>query len=466
MKFMTMPLRTEILKYFLSTLLILTVSVQLALAQEEKPAEETAKKNPGFTVDKIIAKVDNYIVLQSELEGAYQNYLADGNAASDDAKCNLLGRLVINKLMVAKAEIDSVVISDDEVDQNTAQRFNYILQSSGSSPDQLEISYGKSLDEIRLDLRDQIREQLLGNEMQKKITEKITVTPNEVKKFFGRIPLDTLPYFDSDVEIAQIVRVAKVSPAQKEETKRKLMELRDRLLAGEDFHELAKKYSEEPSAAQSGGELGRVGRGAMVSAFEAMAFKLKKGEISMPFESPFGFHIMQLNERRGNEYDSRHILMSPAPSEKDIVRASEFLDSLRTLIVRDSIKFDQAAKLHSDDAPTKGKGGFFSDPDGSTKISLKEIDPVVYFTIDTMKVGKISRPITYRTDDGKSAARILYFKTKFPPHQANLKDDWSRIQTATLGQKKDKELEKWFKKAKGDVFINIDPVYKSCKIIE
>jgi len=449
------------LKYSLNCLLVFFLSLNIVLGQEAN-----TKENKGFVVDKIIAKVDNYIVLRSELEGAYQNYLADGNHPSEEAKCNLLGRLVVNKLMVAKAEIDSVTISDDEVDRNTAQRFNYILQSSGSSPDQLEKAYGKSLDEIRLDLRDQIREQMLGNEMQQKITNDITVTPNEVKRFFSKIPSDSLPYFDSDVEIAQIVRVAKVSLEQKDEAKRKLNELRERLLAGEDFHELAKKYSEEPSASQSGGELGTVGRGAMVPSFEAMAFKLKKGEISQPFESPFGFHIMQLNERRGNEYNSRHILISASPSEQDLQDASQYLDSLRTLIMRDSLEFEIAAKLYSDDQATKGKGGFFTDPAGSTKISLKEIDPVVYFTIDTMKVGHISRPISYRTDEGKSAARILYFKTKFPPHVANLKEDWSRIQTATLSQKKDKTLDKWFQKAKGDVFISVDPAYKTCRIID
>ena len=458
-----------------NTLLAIALSVNLAFGQEVLPTVQAdlpsgqagkSKEEKGFVIDKIIAKVDNYVVLQSELEGAYQNYLADGNEPSEDAKCNLLGRLVINKLMVAKAEIDSVVVSDDEVDQNTAQRFNYILQSSGSSPDQLEKTYGKSLDEIRFDLRDQIREQLLGNEMQKKITQDITVTPNEVKRFFNRIPADSLPYFDSDVEIGQIVRVAKVSPIQKEETKRKLLDIRDRLVAGEDFQDLAKKYSEDPTASQNGGEMGTVGRGSMVAPYEAMAFKLKKGEISQPFESIFGVHIMQLLDRRGNEYNSRHILISPAPSEQDLLNANRYLDSLRTLINLDSIKFEMAAKEYSDDQATKGKGGFFTDAAGSTKISMKEIDPVVYFTIDTMKLGRISRPITYRTDDGKSAARILFFKTKFSPHQANLKDDWSRIQTATLGQKKDKTLDKWFQKARGDVFINIDPVYKGCKIID
>lgn len=448
------------LKYITSGLFVFCLSWS-AQAQEVETSG-----NGKFTVDKIIAKIDNYIVLRSELESLYQNYLADGNPPSIDAKCNLLGRLVVNKLMVAKAEIDSVTVTDAEVDQNTDSRFNYILQSTGSSPAALEQTYGKSLDEIRLELRDQIREQLLGNEMQKTITKDITVTPSEVKRFFNRIPEDSLPYFDSDVEIAQIVRVAKVSSAQKEETRRKLMDIRDQLMAGADFHELAKKYSEDPSASQNGGELGTVGRGSMVAPYEAMAFKLKKGEISQPFESAFGFHIMQLLDRRGNEYSSRHILMSPEPSQQDLQSVNSYLDSLRTLILHDSIKFEQAAREYSEDQATKGKGGFFTDPAGSTKISLKEIDPVVYFTIDSMKVGGISSPITYRTDNGRSAARILYFKTKFPPHQANLKDDWSRLQSATLAQKKDNALEKWFAKAKGDVFISIDPEYKTCRITD
>jgi peptidyl-prolyl cis-trans isomerase SurA len=302
--------------------------------------------------------------------------------------------------------------------------------------------------------------------MQRTITKDISVTPNEVKRFFNHIPEDSLPYFDSDVEIAQIVRVAKISNAQKEETRRKLQDIRDQLIAGADFHEMAKKYSEDPSASLNGGELGTVGRGSMVAPYEAMAFKLKKGEISQPFESVFGFHMMQLLDRRGNEYSSRHILISPEPSQKDLGDVNTYLDSLRNLIINDSIKFEKAAREYSEDQATKGKGGYFTDPAGSTKISLKEIDPVVYFTIDSMKVGSVSPPITYRTDDGRSAARILYFKTKFSPHQANLKDDWSRLQTATLAQKKDNALEKWFAKAKGDVFISIDPDYKTCRIID
>ncbi|MFN7328299.1 MAG: peptidylprolyl isomerase, partial [Bacteroidota bacterium] len=226
------------------------------------------------------------------------------------------------------------------------------------------------------------------------------------------------------------------------------------------------KYSEDPSARQNGGEMGFVGRGSMVPPYEAMAFKLRKGEISIPFKSQFGHHIMQLIERRGNEYNSRHILLLGNPSAEDVQRAQHYLDSLRRKIVKDSIKFEYAAKQYSDDNETKGRGGYFTDQDGGTNVSLRDIDPVVYLAIDTMKVGTISKPIAYRTDDGKEAVRILYYKAKLPPHQANLKDDWHRIQSAALAEKRDKAIGKWFNKSKGDVFINIDPEYNSCKILE
>lgn len=354
-----------------------------------------AQENPGFVVDKIIVKVDNFVVLKSDLESSYQNYLSSGNAASNDAKCSILNSLLINKLMVAKAEIDSVFVSDIEVDQNTEQRMGMILQNSGNSPEQLEKAYGKTLEEIKLELRDQIKEQLVGRQMQQVITKDINITPSEVRRFFNQIPNDSLPYYDSDVEVAQIVRKAKVSDAQKTEARQKLIGLREQILKGADFNELAKKNSEDPSAQYNGGEMGYVGRGAMVPSFEAMAFKLKEGEISMPFESPFGFHIMQLIDRRGNEYNSRHILLSAVPSTQDIQRAKEYLDSLREKIVKGEIKFEQTAKELSDDEATKPRGGYFADADGGTKISVKEIDPIIYFNIDTMKVGNISRQRTF-----------------------------------------------------------------------
>lgn len=459
---MKMQLNVKILKFFLINVLLLFVAATTLHAQDTKEV----KGETGFVLDKIICKIDNYIVLKSELEGAYQNYVTEGNPGSDQAKCSLLNRLVMNKLMVAKAEIDSILVTDAEVDQNTSQRMSMILQNYGNSAEELERQYGKSMDQIKVELRDQIREQLLAREMTQRITKDMEITPSEVKKFFNKIPTDSLPYYDADAIIGQIVRVAKVSNQQKEEARVRLEELRTRIMNGENFNELAKKYSEDPSAQANGGEMGYVGRGAMVPEFESVAFKLRKGEMSHAFESPFGFHVMQLIDRRGNEYNSRHILISATPSSKDVDRARVFLDSIRRKIVNDSLKWDYAARTFSDDTETKGHSGFFTDPDGGMGVSLKAIDPAVYLTIDTMKVGHISKPLPYRTERQKDAVRIIYFKAKIAPHQANLKDDWHRIQSAALAEKKDKAINKWFIKARQDVFINIDPSYNHCKIIE
>src|ERR1043165_6519590 len=230
MKCMKMRLNRRISRFLISSILLLGGWVVVA-------AQDTASvaKPKGFVADKIIGKIDNYIILRSELEGAFQNYLANGGQNSDEARCGIFSQLVINKLLVAKAEIDSVLITDLEVDNNTDQRMNMIMQQSGNSPEQLEQAYGKTLEQIKLDLREQIREQMLGAEMQRKITKDISITPAEVKRFFSKIPTDSLPFYSADVEVGQIVRKAKVSAAQKLATKKKLIELRERILAGENF---------------------------------------------------------------------------------------------------------------------------------------------------------------------------------------------------------------------------------------
>ena len=438
-------------------LVLFSVILTPVIAQEE---------NEGFVVDKIIAKVDNYILIKSELERAYQDYLTNGGSPSIQARCQYLAMLIRNKLMLAKAEIDSVVVLDAEVDLNTQNRMDMILAQSGRTANELEDLYGKTLEQLRMELREQIREQMIVSKMEDEMTKGIAVTPAEVKRFFSKIPKDSLPYFSASVQVAQIVKVAKVSESQKSKTRAELMDIRNKLLAGEDFATLAKKYSDDPSVLSNGGEMGWSARGRMVPEYEAMAFKLKPKEISMPFESAFGIHVMQLIERRGNEYNSRHILISPKPSQEDLNKATRYLDSLRTLIVADSMTFQKAAKEYSDDVQTKGNGGFFSDRDGGLSLTVDELDPIVFFKLDSMQIGEISEPITYRTDEGKDAVRILFYKGRTPPHQASLEADWTKIQTATLNEKKDKVLQKWFQKARGDVFITIDPEYNNCGILD
>jgi len=457
---------------FAGLLLLASLAMHGAYAQETNAAENptggesTAEGSNSFVVDKIIAKVDNYIVTKSELEQAYQDFITNGGTPSPQAKCQYLAMLVRNKLMLAKAEIDSVVVLDGEVDLNTQNRMDMLISQSGRSVADLEELYGKTLEQVKLELREQVREQMIVSKMEEEMTKGVAVTPSEVKRFFNKIPKDSLPYISASVEVAQIVRIAKISEAQKNITKGELMEIRKRILAGENFAELARKYSDDPSVIQNGGDMGWSGRGRMVPEYEAMAFKLKPNEISMPFSSPFGIHIMQLIERRGSEYNSRHILISPKPSTDDLRNATRYLDSIRNLIVHDSIKFQKAAKEFSDDVPTKGNGGFFSDRDGGTRLTVDELDPIIFFKLDSMKVGEISEPITYRTDDGKDAVRILFYKGRVAPHEASLEQDWTKIQAATLAEKKDKILQKWFQKARGDVFINIDPDYNNCGLLD
>lgn len=430
-------------------------------------AQDSGEESQGFVVDKIVAKVDNYIVLKSEVDKAYLDYVTNqgGRGNADQIKCQFLAILIRNKLMLAKAEIDSVVVSDDEVDANTERRIGIIASQYGDVKE-LERQFGKTMEQIKGDIRDMVREQMIVSEMERTITKDLTVTPAEIKRFYNKIPKDSLPFLDAEAEVAQIVRVAKVSPQQKEQTKAELLAIRDELLRGADFAALAKKYSSDPSVATNGGDMGWSGRGRMVPQFEAMAFKLKPGEISMPFETDFGIHIMQLVERRGNEYHSRHILMSPSPSPEDLKVAEKYLDSLRTVINSGKITFQAAAKEYSDDMTTKGNGGFFADEEGGTRIPYKDLDPVVYFAIDSMKTGNVSKPLVYRTEDQKEAVRIIFYKSKTAAHELSLKDDWNKLQSATLNEKKNGVLNRWFNKVRQDVFISIDPSFNFCGILD
>jgi len=418
----------------------------------------------GELADKIIAKVDNNILLKSDLEGAYQQAVSNGQYGAN-LKCEILSQLITQKLMVAKAEIDSVLVSAEEVDNNLDRRMQMILQQTGGSEEKLEEYYGKSLQQIRSEVRDDVEEQLVVQRMQSHITQDIDVTPAEIKRFYNNIPKDSIPFFSTEVVVGQIVRIPEVGKPQMDAAFDKLIGLKKRIENGEDFGAMAREYSQGPSGAY-GGDLGFVKRGAMVPEYEAGALSLKPGEISSPVESEFGLHLIQLIERRGNEYNSRHILLQPAPSETDIAASTKYLDSLRSLIVGDSIKFEKAAKDNSEDKYTSANGGYFMDNSGSSSISVESLDPVIYLTItDSLSLGEVSKPMNFRTDDGKDAVRIIYYKSKVKPHEANLGQDWQKIQAAALNQKQNKVLVKWFEDARSDVFINIDKEYDNCGIL-
>lgn len=422
-----------------------------------------AQGQQGISVDKIIARVDNYYILRSELEELYQSYKAEGQTPE---RCQLLESLIINKMLLAKAEIDSVTVEEKDVDNQLDGRMSYMIQRFGSEKNLIE-AYGKSIDALKTELRQQVKDQAIVETMQQKIAGDVKITPNDVRKFFNSIPKDSLPYIPSEVEVGHIVRLATVTKEQKEKLRQQLIDLRKRASDGEDFAMLAQIYSEDVGSAKNGGDLGFAKRGMMVPEFEGTALALKPNEISNIVETQFGFHLIQLIETRGAEYHARHILLRPDYNRgTDISEAIQYLDSVRVLIKADSMSFATAAKANSEDKLTSDAGGILSDPQtGLGRIPLDaSMDPALYFALDSMKVGQISVPIAYRTEDGRTAMRILWYKSKSEPHTANFRDDFEKLSQIVLSNKKNNALELWFKKAAGDVFISVDDEFQNCRI--
>ena len=447
------------MKFFNIKILLLFIFIG---SQNSTHAQEVSN---GLVIDKIIGRIDDYIVLKSELESTYLEILSRGERISGNTKCAVFKDLITSKLLVAKAEIDSVIVEDGEVNQELNSRMALIINQIGSE-DEIEKYYNKTIAEFKKELFDDIKEQLVVRKMRQEILTDISVSPEEVKEFYADIPKDSVPYFSTQVKVSQIVKIPEIGKKQKEKIREQIMKIRDRIGNGESFEILATLYSQDLGSAQNGGNLGFAGRGSFQPEFEAATLKLKPGEVSMPVETKFGFHLIELIEKRGNLFSSRHILLQPTFSEEDITQAKNYLDSLSDLASNvDSISFEDLARLYSDDKFTSSFGGYFTDAMGSENVLVEELDPVVFFTIDTMEIGQISVPIETRLDDGTAAYKILLYKEKIPPHLGNLSEDYQRFRNFALNRKQVELMDLWFERAKGDVFINIDPEYNSCDIM-
>lgn len=434
--------------------------------------QSIAQENPvsGQVLDKIVAKVDNNILLESDVQQTFLEAIAQTQQGmTPPTRCEIFETLIINKLMVAKAEIDSVIVTDPEVMLQTENRFNMVLQQFGGNEDMILQMYGKTADQLKAEMEDLIREQMVVERMRGKITEGLTVSPAEVKSFFESIPTDSLPFFSAEVTVGQIVRKPEVNAQTKEQIYNQLKQFKADIEAGKaDFAELATQYSEDPGSAANGGDLGFSARGQMVPEYEGAALGLRQGEISDPVESQFGFHMIQLLEIKNNTYNTRHILIIPKANEDDILKTERYLDSLKNEIQAGTIEFAKAAKEYSDDRNTSDNGGFFTDPGtSSNRLTLRTLeDPVLYFTLDSMEVGTISKPMRFEDPREGTKVRILFYKAKYPAHRANMSDDYEKMKAATLRRKEDDILSTWFVTAKEDVFIDIDPSYDRCNALQ
>lgn len=417
------------------------------------------------TLDKIAAVVGSSIVLQSDIELKYATYLAQGMQPNPGIKCDILHNLMIQKLLAQQAVIDSISVKDDDVDNDVDRRMRGMIQRAGGQ-ERLEQFLGKSVIQYKDEIRPDIKESLTAQRMQQKITSNVNTTPQDVKKYFDAIPKDSIPTFNKEVEVGEIVFQPKLSKEEKEVYKQKAEDLHTRVKAGEDFGVLARLYSQDGSAAD-GGDLGFADRNTYVKEFSAMAFKLKAGEVSPVFETEFGFHFLQVIERRGEQVHVRHILITPVITQGSLDRAKAKADSVYTLLEKNKkIDFSTAASYYSDNKETKFNGGMMLNAENvesrTTFIPTDKLDPQVALTLDTMKVGNLSKPNLFTDANGKKSYKILYLKSTTNAHKATLEQDFPKIREYAVNDKINRTVSQWFEKKRKQTFIKIDPQYQVC----
>lgn len=420
----------------------------------------------GTVIDRVIGAVGTNIILQSELEAQYQQMVSEQENVDENTRCQVLETMLFQKLLLNQAQKDSLYPAESQVDQELDRRMTYYIRQLGSE-ERFVAFYGKSTDDFKTELRDKVRDLLMAQQMQSKVAGDISVTPNEVRTYFNNLPEDSIPLLNAEVEVAQIVKKPTITPEAKKEAKTKIENIRQRILKGEStFPAMAALYSEDPGSASKGGLYEGIQRGQFVPEWDAWAFKLKPNEISEVFESVYGYFIIQLIERRGDEVDARSLLIAPKSDAADLLKAKQSLDTIYTKLLSDTIKFTDAAGKYSDDEESKQSGGLILNPfTGATRFQMDEIgqyDQNIVFAIDKLKVGEFTKPMPMTTPDGKQAYRIVYLKLRTSPHRANLIDDYQKIQSMALEQKQEEATKKWIKRKLADTYIRIVDDYKNC----
>ncbi|HIF39119.1 MAG TPA: peptidylprolyl isomerase [Gemmatimonadetes bacterium] len=442
------------------TILLLAMLVGVSSPSSAQTPDGTTGRN----LDQIVGFVGDEVILKSEIELQYQSQasVAFQGYTEEQAKCLIMEDNLFQKLLINEARVDSVEVSDEQVDGELDRRMRYFVDQIGSEQ-QLEDYYGKSILEIKSEFREMIEHQLLVQKMRARNTENIKVTPADVKAYFSGIPEDSLPYINSEIEFAHIVKKPPIGEEERERIKSKLEDLRRRIVNGEDFGMLAYMYSEDPGSAKQNGELGPVERGALVPEFEGVAFNLKGEEVSEIIETEYGYHIMQLIERIGERVNVRHILLTPQVSSVDLKNAREILDSIQQAMLTDTLTFAEAAEKFSDEEETRMIGGKMINPQtGSTKFEPSQVDPMLLFSIDKMKVGQTSEPVLMRTSDGKEAYHLIKLIRRTDPHRASLEQDYQKLQAAALEEKQSHAITKWIAKKQADTYIKIGEEYSGC----
>ena len=414
-------------------------------------------------VDQIVAVVGGNIVLKSDIEKMYMDQQAQGITSDGDMKCEILENYLIDKLLVAEAELDTLIeVTDSQVNQQMDGQIQMYVAHFGSER-AVENFFKKPIADIRAEMRLVIREQLLSSQMRNKIVQDITATPSEVRQFYRNLPEEEIPTIPTQYEYAQITIRPEIELEEQNRVKAELRDLKRRIEEGSSFAAMAVMYSEGPSAS-NGGEIGYQGRAQLDPEYAAAAFSLKSDKISNVVESEFGYHIIQLIDRRADKVNTRHILMTPKISIEAKEQAISRLDSLAQLIRKEEITFAQAAVRFSSDKNTRNNGGIAINPNTlSSKFTVEELDGSVSKIISNLKIGEISDPFeTIDPESRQSVYTIIKLVDKIEGHRANLQNDYQHLADLFLAKKREKALQQWIADKQAQTYIRIDNTYANC----
>lgn len=422
----------------------------------------------SLIIEKVVAKVGSEEVFYTEVQELYGYAKAQNPSYDESLQCNILDQLISGKLLLDQAKIDSIFISNIELESQVQRRLEYILAQMGGDEQRFYEYYQKTPQEQREAMREPMREQMIQERIQGQLMQEVDITPSEVIAYYEDLPTDSLPYLPAEVELGEITMKTMISDEIKEKAKGKLEKVRSRIIDdGESFEELASLFSDDIGSGRNGGDLGWAQRGKFVPEFEATAYSLEIGEISEVIETQFGYHILELLERRGNSVHLRHILVRPEIIEEDIKQTKEFLDSIKLMIVRDSLPFEVAVKRYSDEeAQSYSNAGRLLNPEtGDTFWETGQLPYQLYFAIDGLEIGDFSEVVEMEEREEK-IFKLLQLQTKTRPHRASLETDFNRIKQLAQNSKKNEYFNTWMFKKIDNTLIEINPKYETCPVLQ
>lgn len=467
-----MPLKTmqmnsinnkSALLFFLLLFSSTLISAQEIIKDSVVPSVKKIQTGQRQKIDGVIATVGDYIVLDSDIDKSFLEISSQGGSVKDITRCQMLGKLLEDKLYAHQAIQDSIKVTDSEIKGMMEERLTYILDKVGSMDKVLSMYKKSSEEELRTSFFDILKEQKLASEMTNKIVDGVEITPEEVRNFFKKIPKNELPLFGAEMEVAQIVVTPKVSDAEKQKVIDKLNSFKKEVEEGASFATKAVLYSKDPGSSSNGGYYKMNRKTPFVKEFKDVAFSLQQGEISAPFETTFGFHIIYVEKVKGQEIELRHILLTPSVSEDEIKAAKEKITLIREKIIDKKLTFADAARTESDQKETRANGGALINPNTrDTRFELTKMDPSLYSQVSNLKDDEVSQPILDTDENGRKYYKIITVTNRINEHTADYATDYIKIKELALKEKQIKAIGKWFDTTIKDTYVKILGEYRDC----